>query len=97
MLQPAEVDLISASLIEVKVGRKTFQFLQHQVIDLFVDFIANKKREALLARNAEVLFIRHPAPNKLGLREIWRPWSLSSSELEPCSEEALGSGYFRIE
>ena len=96
VLQPVEVDLISFTLIDVKIGHKTFQFRQHQALDLFVDFIANKKREVLLARNAEVLFIRQPAPRKQGLREVWRPWSLSSSELEPCFEDALDSAYFRI-
>ena len=91
-----ELSLVSLNEISVTIGGKDFTYFQHNVLDLFGDYVDAKEGEALLARDKEILFISKHVTGKLSGFRVSRPWSLTSQQLSQCSDSHRGNGHFRV-
>ena len=96
-LVPVKLSLVTLSEISVTIGGKDFTYFQHNVLDLFGDYLEAKEGEVLFAREKEVLFIRKHETGNLSRFQVWRPWSLTSNRLSECSSDnQQGNGHFRV-
>ena len=95
-LVPVELSLVTLSEISVTIGGKHFTYFQHNVLDLYGDYLEARDGEVLFARAREVLFIRKRELDALSGFRVFRPWSLTSDQLPECSERHRGNGHFRV-
>lgn len=96
-LVPVHLSPLSLKEVMVTLDGTDVVYFQHNVLDLYGDYLESGQGEALLALKAKVLFIRKHERGELLGREVWRPWSLTSSSLLDCSAIQSESGYFRVD
>jgi hypothetical protein len=97
VLVPVQLSPLSLKEVKVTLEGKDVIYFQHNVLDLYGDYLEAGNGEALLALKAKVLFIRKHERGELLGREVWRPWSLTFSSLLDCSDIPSESGYFRVD
>ena len=95
-LVPVELSLVSLGELSLTIEGKNITYFQHNVLDLFGDYLEAKEGEVLFAREKEVLFIRKHETGNLSRFQVWRPWSLTSNRLSECSDSHSGNGHFRV-
>ena len=96
-LVPVDLSPVSLGELSLTIEGKNITYFQHNVLDLFGDYLEAKEGEVLFAREKEVLFIRKHETGNLSHFQVWRPWSLTSNSLSECSSDnQQGNGHFRV-